>query len=89
MVGYSEVVEKHMVEFYHSLSEKDRRRYASVEAEKLGHGGTVYIASLFQCDPKTIRHGRADIGSLPEDPAGERIRKKGRAGLLLAIQNLA
>jgi len=24
---------------YGSLSEKDRRRYAAVEAEKLGHGG--------------------------------------------------
>lgn len=89
MVGYSKAVEKHMVEFYRSLSEKDRRRYASVEAEKLGHGGTGYIASLFQCDPKTIRHGRADVESLPNDSAGKRIRKKGREGLLLALQNRA
>ena len=36
---YSGVVERHMTEFYKSLSEKDRRRYAAVEAEKLGHGG--------------------------------------------------
>ena len=39
MGGYSAAVERHMVKLYESLSEKDRRRYAAVEAEKLGHGG--------------------------------------------------
>jgi hypothetical protein len=36
MVGYSESIERKMVNT--SLSEKDRRRYAAIEAEKLGHG---------------------------------------------------
>ena len=39
MDGYGKRVEVQMVNFYRSLSEKDRRRYAAVEAGKLGHGG--------------------------------------------------
>jgi hypothetical protein len=74
---YSEVVERHMRLFYESLSEKDRRRYAAVEADKLGHGGTEYVATLFGCEPDTIRHGRSDIEELPSDAAAGRVRKKG------------
>jgi hypothetical protein len=66
-----------MVQFYDSLSEKDRRRYAAVEAEKLGHGGVGYIAELFACDPDTIRHGAQDIEQFPADEAEGRVRKKG------------
>jgi hypothetical protein len=74
---YSAAVERHMVRLYRSLSEKDRRRYAAVEAEKLGHGGLQYVADLFDCDPNTIRHGAADIEQLPADAAEDRVRKKG------------
>ena len=74
---YSSEVERHMVNLYRSLSEKDRRRYAAVEAEKLGHGGVEYVAGLFGCDPKTVRQGREDVESLPADEAGGRVRKKG------------
>jgi hypothetical protein len=77
MRGYSAAVERHMVQLYDSLSEKDRRRYAAVEAEKLGHGGVRYIADLFECEPDTIRHGAQDIEQLPADEAAGRVRKKG------------
>jgi hypothetical protein len=77
MREYSAVVERHMTRLYESLSEKDRRRYAAVEAEKLGHGGVRYIADLFDCDPDTIRHGVADMEQLPVDEAEGRVRKKG------------
>jgi hypothetical protein len=77
METYSKVVERHMVEFYKSLSEKDRRRYAAVEAEKLGHGGVLYVARLFGCDEDTVRHGVEDVGELPADEAAGRVRKKG------------
>lgn len=77
MTLYSPQVREHMKAFYDSLSEKDRRRYAAVEAEKIGHGGVEYVASLLGCDAKTIRHGRRDVEQLPEDPALDRIRKKG------------
>ena len=78
MIPYSRAVAGHMKSFYESLSEKDRRRYAAVEAEKLGHGGVEYIADLFGCDPKTVEHGRRDVGELPADEAEGRVRKKGR-----------
>lgn len=79
MEAYSPTVEKHMVALYESLSEKDRRRYAAVEAEKLGHGGIQYAADLFDCDPDTIRRGGQDIDELPRDQAAGRVRKKGGA----------
>ena len=77
MVTYAKLVERHMQALYESLSEKDRRRYAAVEAEKLGHGGVQYIADLFGCDPDTIRQGRHDVEQLPTDAAEGRVRKKG------------
>jgi hypothetical protein len=79
MEHYNTRVEKRMKRLFHTLSEKDRRRYAAVEADKLGQGGTEYIAALFALDPKTIRQGLADLDA-PEDAAGERIRKKGADG---------
>jgi hypothetical protein len=39
MEGYSPEIEGKMQRFFGWLSEKDRRRYAAVEAAKLGHGG--------------------------------------------------
>lgn len=78
MDGYEQGVEVQMVNFYRSLSEKDRRRYAAVEAGKLEHGGVTYIAELFGCDPDTIRRGLADVQQLPADAAEGRVRKKGR-----------
>ena len=77
MQTYAKSIERHMLALYDSLSEKDRRRYAAVEAEKLGHGGVQYIADLFCCDPDTIRQGRQDVEQLPADAAEGRIRKKG------------
>jgi len=77
MASYSVAMEARMRAFYESLSEKDRRRYAAVEAEKLGHGGTEYIAALFGCHPNTIRQGREDVDVLPQDTAQGRVRKKG------------
>jgi len=77
MSAYSPRVEGHMVALYDSLSEKDRRRYAAVEAEKLGHGGIRYVADLFGCDPDTVKQGSDDIVELPTDEAASRVRKKG------------
>jgi len=76
---YPEPVEVHMQNFYESLSEKDRRRYAAVEVEKLGYGGATYIAELFGCDAKTIQRGVEDVEKLPTDAAVDRVRKKGRS----------
>lgn len=77
MQTYEAEVERQMVNFYRSLSEKDRRRYAAVEAAKLGHGGKAYIAGLFGCDPDTVAAGSRDVAELPSDAAAGRVRKKG------------
>jgi len=76
MEAYAGGVERKMKRFFDWLSEKDRRRYAAVEAAKLGHGGVEYIAGLLQCDPKTIRQGLTELEDA-EDPAAGRVRNKG------------
>jgi hypothetical protein len=76
MEAYPVKVEAKMKRLFGWLSEKDRRRYAAVEAAKLGHGGVEYIARLLACDPKTIRQGLQELDQ-PEDLAAGRIRKKG------------
>jgi hypothetical protein len=73
---YSPEIQRSMRMFYLSLSEKDRRRYATIEAAKLGYGGVELISTLLGCDPKTIRQGRQDLEQLP-DGLGNRVRKKG------------
>ena len=44
MDGYSSEVEQQMGRFYRSLNERDRRRYAGIEAAKLGHGAIEYVS---------------------------------------------
>jgi hypothetical protein len=61
MNSYPFKVEQQMQQFYHSLSEKDRRRYAAIEALKLGWGGITYISQLFGCDYYTIRFGIEEL----------------------------
>ena len=45
---YDPAIERQLRQYYQSLSEKDRRRCAAVEAIKLGHGGIRYIAQVQQ-----------------------------------------
>lgn len=74
--SYSENIEVQMFNFYNSLSEKDRRRYAAIEAIKLGYGGASYICRILQCDDRTITHGQQELkADLSHDK--QRIRKSG------------
>lgn len=73
--------ERYMRVLYESLNERDRRRYAAVEARKLGHGGQSYIKRILGCDFKTLRRGLAELDHPPDLPPG-RIRKKGRKKML-------
>ncbi|MBD2731326.1 hypothetical protein H6G96_34725 [Nostoc sp. FACHB-892] len=61
MNSYSSEVEAKMQRLYQSLSEKDRRRYAAIEALKLGWGRINYISQLFGCDDDTIRFGLKEL----------------------------
>ena len=74
---YRPEIEQLLRQYYQSLSEKDRRRSAALEAVKLGHGGTRYIAKVLGCDPQTVKDGRRELKQLPDDPAGSRVRKPG------------
>jgi hypothetical protein len=76
MTGYENKIELKMQRLFETLSEKDKRRYAAIEAEKLPHGGTDYISILFRIDPKTIRRGKAELDQAIDEAKG-RIRKKG------------
>ena len=76
MDGYTEGVERLMQRLFGSLKESDRRRYAAIEAAKLGHGGIEYIATVLGCDPKTIRLGLTELEGEAELDTG-RIRNKG------------
>ena len=78
---FSEQTEQRMRDFYSSLNERGRRRYAGLEANKLGHGGISYISEILGCDRKTVSQGIEEILNPPElDPS--RIRKKGRTQML-------
>jgi len=71
-----------MQTLYRSLRENDRRRYAAVEAAKLGHGGLDYLATLLGCDPKTLRRGQRELAQLagqdPDDIGPDpRVRRPG------------
>jgi hypothetical protein len=71
---YSEEIEKQMKTFCNTLNEKDRRRYAAIEAMKLGHGGQNYISSVLGCHFKTVMAGINDITNGLKTP-DDRIRK--------------
>ena len=78
MKPYPVEIEQMMRRFYTTLSEKDRRHYAAVEASKLGHGGVSYIARVLGCDRSTIQTGMKELGQLPETKEmAQRIRKPG------------
>ena len=79
MDAYSPAVERKMKRLFDSLRENDQRRYAAVEATKLGHGGVEYIARVLPCDPKTIRRGLAELEA-EDDLDTNRVRKKGVDG---------
>lgn len=61
-MSYTPVHEESMILFFDNLDEKNKRYYAAVEAEKLGHGGIVYISQLFGISEKTVRKGIKELG---------------------------
>ena len=75
---FDETIEQHMRDFYRTLSEKDRRRYAAMEALKLPYGGIRYVAGVLGCSENTIASGIKDISKLSEgDPLAGRVRQEG------------
>jgi len=74
---YETHVEERMRAFWETLSEKDQRRFAALEAARLGWGGDLYIAGVLGCSTRTIARGNAELDQLPEDAAAGRVRRPG------------
>lgn len=80
---YAPEIEGQMRTFYQSLSEKDRRRYAAIEAKKLGYGGISYICRVLQCNDRTISRGMSELETaLPENDKRIRLPGGGRKSIL-------
>jgi hypothetical protein len=78
MKRYTVEIEQSMKRFYDSLSEKEQRHSAVVEAQKLGHGGQSYVAKVLGCHRRTIWQGRQETGG---DGLGHRIRLVAKTAL--------
>lgn len=85
---YEPQVEERMRAFCETLSEKDRRRYAALEAARLGHGGIEYVAEVLGCSTRTIERGAKELEQLPDDPAAGRVRRPGAGRKKRSHRNL-
>jgi hypothetical protein len=85
--SYRPEIEQLLRQYSQSLSEKDRRRFAALEAIKLGHGGIRYMAKVLGGAPQTIKDGLRELKQLPDDPAGRRIRKPGGGRKKTAVKH--
>ena len=78
MQSYRPEIECAMKKCYATLSEKDQRLYAAVEALKLGVGGQSYIARILGCSEKKVHRGLEELAKLPNAPQYDpAIRKSG------------
>ena len=61
--------------FFSLLDEHQRRLYAGLESQKLGHGGDRKIADLLGLDVHTVARGRRELFGGEVDR--ERVRRQG------------
>ena len=59
------------------MDEQQRRWYAAVEANRLGHGGSKRVSQITGLDAKTIRRGQQELAREFEDRPVERVRLAG------------
>jgi hypothetical protein len=77
MQPYALEIEVAMKNLYDSLNERDRRRYAGIEALKLGPGGREYIARVLGCSRRTVSKGAKEVSGLSGKEVDQRIRRPG------------
>ncbi|NIW09345.1 MAG: hypothetical protein GWN33_01670 [Gammaproteobacteria bacterium] len=63
--------------FLSRLDEQQRRWYAALEAEKLGHGGLEKIAKITGLHVNTISRGRKELRNDLRERPSQRVRLKG------------
>jgi len=89
MKKYPKEIEEQIVEFYKSLSEKERRRYAGLEAIKLGYGGVSYISEILKCDYGTVLKGQKEIKrGIDKNESRQRKEGGGRKSILLTREGI-
>jgi transposase len=77
MDAYDQETAQTMKRFYETLSEKDRRRYAGIEALRYGPGGRSYIAKVLGCSRRTVSRGAKEVSQLSGVEVDRRIRRPG------------
>ena len=89
MKKYPKNIEQQMQNFHSSLSEKDRRRYAGIEATKLGRGGISYICEILKCDYSAVSRGQKELESeINKDEPRQRREGGGRKSILLTREGI-
>jgi hypothetical protein len=63
--------------FLSRLDEQQRRWYAALEAEKLGHGGIETMAQITGLNVNTISRGRKELNNELQERPTERVRVEG------------
>lgn len=63
--------------FLSRLDEQQRRWYAALEAEKLGHGGLEKMAKISGLNVNTISRGRTELANDLQERPTQRVRVKG------------
>ena len=74
---YSAKIASKTKRFYATLDEPGKRHFAGLEAEKLGHGGKIYLRDLLGCDFKTLKKGSDELDSASHKTEDGRLRKTG------------
>jgi hypothetical protein len=84
--GYDQPHEEFMRIYARSLPEDHRRRYAALEALKIGFGGIAYVARVLGMSRRTLYTGIRELETMSDDdpahprrPSGnaKRIRRRG------------
>lgn len=79
MRTYTNEIEIMMKKYYDSLPENSCRRYAAIEAIKLGYGGQKYICEVLKIDPDTIMKGIKELeDEMPLETTRIRMQGGGR-----------
>lgn len=63
--------------FLSRLDEQQRRWYAALEAEKVGHGGIETMAQITGLNVNTISRGRKELNHELQDRPSQRVRREG------------
>jgi hypothetical protein len=77
--GYGQEHEETMRLYFRSLPEDHRRRYAGIEALKIGLGGIAYVARVLGMSRRTIYAGIRELEVMGEDGGGSPRRPSGDA----------